>query len=89
MLKFELSEARVMPVLLGSDCDSTVNLHKVLEKADAALRVRAIDAARDLADEALLPRILGPSWRSAAAELQDGVRLRRGARHNGKAVLRC
>jgi adenine-specific DNA-methyltransferase len=88
VLKFELTEARQMPVLSGSGCGDETVLHRAFRKVDAALRAGAVDAARDLADEALLPRILGPSWNVGVAELREAVRHRRDARHNGRAVLR-
>lgn len=85
VLKFELSEARSMPILSGLDADAAV-LHAVAHRVDFALRAGAIDAARDLADEALLSRVLGPSWKSAVAGLREAVRQRREARHRGGAV---
>jgi adenine-specific DNA-methyltransferase len=88
VLKFELTEARQMPILSRSECGDDTVLHKALHKVDAALRAGAVDGARDLADEALLPRVLGPSWKSAVAELREAVWQRRDARHNGRAVLR-
>jgi adenine-specific DNA-methyltransferase len=88
VLKFELTEARSMPTLSRSDCGSGAVLYKSLHMVDAALRAGAFDEARDVADEALLPCILGPSWRSGIAELREAVRHRRDARHNGRALLR-
>ncbi len=60
VLKFELTEARLMPILSGVDHRDVV-LQAVGHRVDLALRAGAFDAARDLADEALLPPILGPS----------------------------
>jgi adenine-specific DNA-methyltransferase len=88
VLKFELTEARSMPILLGPDHRDAGALQRVALRVDFALRAGAVDAARDLADEALLSRVLGPSWRSAVAELREAVRHRRDARHTGRAVLR-
>lgn len=87
VLKFELAEARLMPVLSVLDhCDVLV-LQTAARKVDFALRAGAVDAARELADEALLSRLLGLSWRSAVAELREALRERRHARHSGRALL--
>jgi adenine-specific DNA-methyltransferase len=86
VLKFELTEARSMPILSRlAPCDAAV-LHAVAHRVDFALRAGAVDAARDLADEVLLSRVLGPSWKSAVAGLREAVRQRREARHRGGAV---
>ncbi len=86
VLKFELTEARLMPVLLGVDERDEAVFPLVVDRVDSALRAGAVDVARDLADEALLARVLGPSWKSAVAELREAVRQRREARHTGRAV---
>jgi adenine-specific DNA-methyltransferase len=86
VLKFELTEARSMPILSGLDPRDAAVLHTVAHRVDFALRAGAVDAARDLADEALLSRVLGPSWKSAVAGLREAVRQRREARHRGGAV---
>jgi adenine-specific DNA-methyltransferase len=72
VLKFELSEARSMPILSGLDADAAV-LHAVAHRVDFALRAGAVDAARDLADEALLSRVLGPSWKCVTFFRTKGV----------------
>jgi hypothetical protein len=86
VLKFELAEARSMPVLSGMDCGGDAVLRTVAHRVDIALRAGAVDAARDLADEALLSPVLGPSWESGVAELREAVHRRREERHNGRAV---
>jgi adenine-specific DNA-methyltransferase len=86
VLKFELTEARSMPILFGIEHVGAAVLHTVINRVDFALRTGAVDAARDLADEALLARLLGHSWKSAVAGLREAVRRRRDARHNGRAV---
>jgi hypothetical protein len=88
VLKFELTEARLMPVLSGVDHRDDAVFAEVAGRVDSALRAGAADVARDLVDEVLLSRVLGPSWRSAVRELREVVRQRRDARHNGRAVLR-
>jgi adenine-specific DNA-methyltransferase len=88
VLKFELTEARLMPVLAGFDHRDDALFPSVANRVDSALKAGAVDVARDLADEALLSRVLGPSWSSAVTELRDVVRQKRYARHNGRAVLR-
>lgn len=86
VLKFELSEARSMPILVGLYHQDADILRTVAQRVNFALRAGAVDIARDLADEALLPRVFGPSWKTAAAALREGVRQRREARHTGRAV---
>jgi hypothetical protein len=86
VLKFELTDARSMPVLLGPYDFKARVLESVAQKVDFALRVGAVDVARDLADEALLARVLRPSWKSAVAELREAVRRRREARRTGRAL---
>ena len=86
VLKFELAEARLMPTLSGADSRDDTVLRAAGHGADLALRAGALDAARDLADEALLAPVLGPSWKSAVAELREAVRGRREARRTGRAV---
>ena len=86
VLKFELTEARSMPILFGLyDRDAGV-LQTAAQRVNFALRAGAIDAARDLADEALLARVLGPSWKPGVAGLREEVRQRREARHTGRAL---
>jgi len=86
VLKFELTEARSMPILFGLyDRDAGV-LQTAAQRVNFALRAGAIDAARDLADEALLARVLGPSWKPGVAGLREAVRQRREARHTGRAL---
>jgi adenine-specific DNA-methyltransferase len=86
VLKFELTEARLMPTLFGLCQHDAGVLHAAAQKVNFALRAGAIDTARDLADEALLARVLGPSWRAGVAGLREAVRQRREARRTGRAV---
>jgi hypothetical protein len=86
VLKFELSDARSMPILVGLYHQDAGILRTVAQRVNFALRAGAVDAARDLADEALLARAFGPSWKTAATALRDAVRQRRKARHTGRAV---
>jgi adenine-specific DNA-methyltransferase len=87
VLKFELTEARLMPVLSVLDHRAAPVLQTAAHRVDFALRAGAVDAARELADEALLSRVLGLSWKSAVAELREALRERRYARQSGRAVL--
>jgi hypothetical protein len=86
VLKFEIAEARLMPILSGFGDTDGADLQAVAQRVNIALRAGAVDAARDLADEALLAQLLGTSWKSAVAELREAVRQRREARHKGWAV---
>jgi len=65
VLKFELSEARRMPVLPAND-----RVDNALYSAvDEALRNGDADAARKFADHALLSKMLGRSWKTAVREM--------------------
>jgi adenine-specific DNA-methyltransferase len=86
VLKFELADARLMPVLAVLDHRDLPVLQTAAHRVDFALRAGAVDAAQELADEALLSRVLGSSWRSGVAELREALRDRRHARHSGRAL---
>jgi len=77
VLKFELYEARSMPVLVPPEGISD----SVLELADAAVRAGRWDLARAIADEALLTPVIGKSWAVAASDLWEDLRLVRGLRN--------
>jgi len=81
LLKFELQEARLIPILMHSD---GVASEAVLE-IDKKLRSGQIDEARRLADAAVLPGILGAEWRTAARELEETLENVRSARRRGEA----
>ncbi|HMG48845.1 MAG TPA: N-6 DNA methylase [Allosphingosinicella sp.] len=80
VLKFELRDARQLPVLPLADA---VDL-SVLQDVDAALRSGEPELATDLADEALFPPVCGKGWRTAVSELACELRVRRQARRGGK-----
>jgi hypothetical protein len=84
VLKFELCDARRIPILFATPGATTA----VLLKVDAALRAGEDDLARDLADEALLRPLLGSTWKSATTQMQEDLRRARDARHNGRATPR-
>jgi tRNA1(Val) A37 N6-methylase TrmN6 len=86
VLKFELGDARRIPLLIPlQPVDSAV-----FNRIDTSLRSGAWDTARELADEAILPAVVGRGWRRwreelltrlAEARLSRGVRTIRQARH--------
>lgn len=77
-----------MPILFADYYREAGVLQTVAQRVDFALRVGAVDLARDLTDEALLARVLGPSWKSAVAELREAVHHRREARQKGAGRTR-
>jgi hypothetical protein len=79
VLKFELRDARRLPVLplVHGEYQS------LLQEVDAALRRGDRVHARAAADAALLPMICGPSWKTAVEDLQSELRERRQARRSG------
>jgi tRNA1(Val) A37 N6-methylase TrmN6 len=79
ILKFELSDARRLPILPLSD---RVDL-SLLEKVDAALRNGNKERARTAADEILLPSLCGFDWRAVADEFLCELFERRKARRVG------
>jgi hypothetical protein len=65
VLKFELHEARRLPLLIP---DTPLG-NAVFGRIDTALRSGAVSKARELADEAILPHFFGRLWRTTQAEL--------------------
>lgn len=81
LLKFELQEARLMPVLTHSDD----MVSGAVLQIDKKLRSGQTDEARRLADAAVLPVILGADWPKAARELEEMLEHVRSARRRGEA----
>ncbi|WP_342241194.1 N-6 DNA methylase [Inquilinus sp. OTU3971] len=82
VLKFELVEARQFPVLRSNgEID-----RRILIEADRAVRIGNIDRARNIADELLMPSILGRGWRAAVSEMNAEIVKRRRQRNKGAAV---
>lgn len=77
VLKFELTDARRLPVLLPGEEIAEPSLTFV----DLALRSGKMGAARQAADQVLLPRIFGRSWRSAVEEMSRDLARLRADRH--------
>ena len=73
ILKFELGEARRLPVL-GKGPEP---LHDFFGEADNALRGNDRDGARKIADQAVLAPILGASWRSDVSAMEEELGRRR------------
>jgi adenine-specific DNA-methyltransferase len=84
VLKFELSDARKIPVLRATATLTTQRLGKL----DDLLRAGRHKEATNLADELLLKDILGKTWKADVAELGAELTRRRVARQTGKAILR-
>lgn len=61
LIKFELKEARALPILL---LESEVR-EDVLTKVDSLLQYGQTKQARDMVDEVLLSKVLGIGWRNA------------------------
>jgi adenine-specific DNA-methyltransferase len=78
VLKFELKEARTLPVILS---DAVLSEH--VAALDSMVRRGEPIAARDFADELLLPSVLGGGWRAAAKEMRDILGQIRTARKRG------
>ncbi|MDB4930339.1 MAG: hypothetical protein JWM10_2823 [Myxococcaceae bacterium] len=82
VLKFELTDARNLPVLdAGQALDPTL-----LGRIDIALRSGSVDLAQELANAALLPHCYGKQWRVASAEMLAELTIRRHSRRHGIAV---
>jgi hypothetical protein len=82
VLKFELKDARRLPLLLPA---TPIN-SAVFTRVDSALRDGALDIAMDLADEAILPLFFGSEWTRVQSEMREelaGLRARRGIRSGG------
>jgi hypothetical protein len=79
VLKFELKDARCLPLLLPA---APIN-SAVFTCVDAALRDGALELAMDLADEASLPHFFGSVWMRVQSEMREelgALRARRGMR---------
>ena len=82
MLKFELKDARRLPLLLPTTPVNPV----VFTRLDAALRDGGIGLAMDLADEAILPHFFGRQWMQVQSEMREELaflRARRGISTDG------
>lgn len=77
VLKFELMEARRMPVL----CQDAHKLGQSFRLADQALRMGDKDAARAIADQALLFPQLGCRSAQVIREMNAEIMVRRAVRH--------
>ncbi|MES3676969.1 N-6 DNA methylase [Halomonas elongata] len=79
MLKLELSEARMMPVI-----DKKYHIDdEVLLKVDRLIRAGDDETARQHVDAIIMPEIFGPEWRSAQKELEEELVALRTARKGG------
>ncbi|UCI07217.1 N-6 DNA methylase [Mesorhizobium sp. B1-1-8] len=72
VLKFELKDARGMPILPASG-----SMEAIFASVDAALRRGEHDIATELADEALVAPLLGRDWRRLLAALRAELCARR------------
>lgn len=83
VLKFELQEARTLPVLPANGQCTLGNLRRV----DAAWRNAGEDAARALADRLVLEPIFGDRWPEASREMEyELLRLRAERLNSGKTL---
>lgn len=76
VLKFELTEARQMPILPPRNAP----LDLPLLLADQALRLGDRETARDIADEALIAPVLGETWQQSVSAMASELRRRRAVR---------
>lgn len=84
VLKFELKDARRIPLLMPKRAVSK----KVFFQVDRAVRARAFDRAQSLADAAILPIFFGSTWQKVARSMTstlEAARARRGATASGKS----
>ncbi|WP_284270693.1 N-6 DNA methylase [Mesorhizobium huakuii] len=81
LLKFELQEARLMPVFTLADGVAS----KAVLAIDQHLRSGHVDEARRLADTTVLPPILGGEWLTTARQLEEMLEHVRSARRRGEA----
>ncbi len=65
VLKFELKDARKLPLLLPETGVSSA----VFARVDTALKSGALETARGLADAAIMPKFFGAGWQEVQAEL--------------------
>ncbi|WP_352635272.1 N-6 DNA methylase [Mesorhizobium sp. M0496] len=82
VLKFEPKEVRQLPILPVSG-----KAIIALGRADIALRQGLLDNAREIADEALLPVLLGSSWATAAHEMNLVLQRKRRVRRTGRREI--
>lgn len=84
VLKFELKDARRLPMLMPE----TPITNAVFARVDTAVRAGAIETARALADAQLLPQFFGVGWRDAQAEMSAALVDARNLRNSraGKAT---
>lgn len=78
VLKFELQDARRLPVLPANGSCTIGNLRKV----DAVWRDRGEQAARTAADRIMLQPIFGSEWKQAAREMEAELLRLRAERQN-------
>jgi hypothetical protein len=76
VLKFELAEAKRLPVLIPEKSLETA----IFRRIDTALRSGAPEQARLLADEALLPHFFGDLWSDVRRDLDEHLKLIRSQR---------
>lgn len=76
MLKFELMEARKLPMLVSSDS----GIEELFQRVETALSCGKYEEARDFVDTALLQPVLGPKWRSAVSAMRAEITQRRSVR---------
>ena len=85
VLKFELKDARRLPVLLpAAPIDSAV-----FARLDGALRGGALDVAMDLADGEILPHFFGSAWMRVQSEMREelaALRARRGIKRGLREI---
>ena len=79
VLKFELTDARRLPILLRRGARAK----SAFAKADRAIRLGDMNEARRIADALLLPSIFGASWENAATEMMAEALEMRSARRFG------
>lgn len=77
VLKFELRDARALPILSAQARISG----RDFMAADAAMRAKDFGRARTIADRLLLPMIFSDSWQTAAREMSSELRRLRAVRH--------
>ena len=80
VLKFELTDARRLPILLRR----SASVDSAFLAADVAIRAGDMTKARQAADELLLPAVFGDDWKIAAAEMfAEASQMRNTRRVNG------
>ncbi|WP_422056486.1 HsdM family class I SAM-dependent methyltransferase [Sphingomonas sp.] len=79
LLKFELTDARRLPVLVGARSGTK----SAFARANAAMEAGDAELARNIADAHLLPSVFGVSWKNAAAQMMVEALQMRSARRVG------